>query len=257
MQPYPGMPGAPVMQGTPNMPNMPGLQLGPQVAQYKGAFVNNTILGVVCFIIGAFLLFASTAPSGGVGVAVAGVLFIVGALAAFFLVIRSFGKLITVYQGGLTIKRGSSAEAIPWDDITGYFINVTRTRSYGIPVYTTRIYTITRRSGQRIAIRGYQQIEQLANIIERETANRLYPQMAAAYRMGQPIPFGPFTISQAGIAKGAEMAPWNTITNVRVANGIFSVHRQGKMLGWTARVPQLPNLVATLTLINNIRSGRV
>ena len=244
--------------------------IGAPVAEYRGDVMRPMLQAVGAFVGGLVAIAAAIGIflAGFIGTAnivliFLGVLLIILAVALLVQAAGSFGKRATVHQFGLTLKRGSQVDNIPWDDITQYL-------AYPVQPRTTRVsrrstanakptmrYVIVRRNGQRIGLLGYQRLKELVDTIERETGARLYPQLVATYRSGRPLPFGPFLIGQQGIAQGQALLPWNQVAGERILNGLLMIDRQGAPVSMSAPLAQLPNTRVTLALIDAIRAGQV
>ncbi|HUY79523.1 MAG TPA: DUF6585 family protein [Ktedonobacterales bacterium] len=250
--------------------------LGAPVAEYRADVARPVLQGVGAFALGLIALVVDVVLLlnnfiGGLLVYIAffGFLAMLFAIVLFNQAISSFGKRATVYQFGLSLKRGSQVDNIPWDDIAQYLEYPIQARqptnraskvianTASPTVNPTLRYAIVRRNGQRIILLGYQRLKELAATVERETGARLYPQMVATYRAGQPLPFGVFTLSQAGIAQGQATIPWNMVTGERVFNGRVLIDAQGRPNALSAPLAQAPNTRVTLALIDAIRAGQV
>lgn len=244
--------------------------LGAPVAEYRADVMRPLLQAIGTFVGGLLALAAAIGIflAGFIGgliitLAALGVILIILAVALLVQAAGSFGKRATVHQFGLTLKRGSQMDAIPWDDIAQYLAyplqtrTTAATRRYTANATPVMRYAIVRRSGQRINLLGYQRLKDLADAIERETGARLYPQLVAAYRSGQRIPFGAFSISQAGVAQGQMTIPWNMLTGERILNGILLIDGQGRPGALRAPLSQAPNTRVTLALIDAIRAGQV
>ena len=244
--------------------------LGAPVAEYRGDVARPLLQAAGSFVGGLVAIAAAIGIfiAGFIGtlniiLIVFGVLLIVLAVALAAQAVGSLGKSATVHQNGLTLKRGSQTDVIPWDDITQYLSYPVQPRATGISRrYTSSAkpvtrYMIVRRSGQRVILLGYQRLSELAATIERETGARFYPWLVNVYRSGQPIPFGPFIIGQQGIAQGQALLPWNQVAGERILNGLLMIDRQGMPVSMSAPLAQLPNLRAHLALIDAIRAGQV
>jgi len=244
--------------------------LGAPVAEYRGD-VARPLLQAAGSLVGGLVAIAAA-----IGIFIAGfigtlniILIIFGALLiilAFALAAQalgSLGKSATTHQFGLTLKRRSQVDVIPWDDITQYLTypfqprTTGPSRRYTASTKPVTRYVIVRRNGQRIVLLGYQRLPELAATIERETGARFYPWLVNVYRSGQPIPFGPFIIGQQGIAQGPTLLPWNLVAGERILNGMLMIDRQGAPISMSAPLAQLPNLRAHLALIDAIRAGQV
>ncbi len=244
--------------------------LGAPVAEYRGDVARPLVQaagsfvgGLVAIVVAIGIFVAGFIGTLNIILIVLGVLLIILAIALVIQAFGSLGKSATVHQFGLTLKRGSQREVIPWDDITQYLAYPVQPRTTGLARrYTANAkpvtrYVIVRRNGQRIILLGYQRLQELAATIERETGARVYPWLVNAYRAGQPLPFGPFVIGQQGIAQGQALLPWNQVAGERILNGMLMIDRQGAPVSMSAPLAQLPNLRAYLALIDAIRAGQV
>ncbi len=270
--------------------------LGMRREDYHGDVVRPLLQGVGA-LVGGILLVAAAAFLllngffGGLIVTLVflGALLVILGPLLLFQAARSFGAHLTVYDQGITLRRGRTLDVIPWDEMT-YFLTyplpqrltagsaatastrttLTRTasrmaRNRGAPVSASGAsapvirYGVVLRNGGRISLQGYQRLPEVAATIEREMGARLYPQLIAAFHAGHPIPFGPWWLHHVGVTAGSTTLPWQALADVRVADGAvlltWQQPPQGQILGWQAPLARVPNVRLLLRLITDIRRG--
>jgi hypothetical protein len=73
---------------------------------------------------------------------------------------------------------------------------------------------------------GLADIELLGEVIVAEVMRRVVPGYVATVGNGGTVAFGPFTVSDKGIEKDAELIPWPAIGSVGMSNGLVYVRRR-------------------------------
>ena len=101
------------------------------------------------------------------------------------------------------------------------------------------------------AVGGY---AELVEHVQRATFRVLGPVAAARLRAGEPVAFGPFEVSPAGLRHEKNLLPWAELGEVAVAGKNLSVKRKGKWLAWVAKeLDSVPNPHVFLALIEEAR----
>ncbi len=101
------------------------------------------------------------------------------------------------------------------------------------------------------AVGGY---AELVEHVQRATFRVLGPAAAARLRAGEPVTFGPFEVSPAGLRHEKNLLPWADLGEVAVAGKNLSVKRKGKWLAWVAKeLDAVPNPHVLLALIEEAR----
>jgi len=128
----------------------------------------------------------------------------------------------------------------------------------------THVYTLQTRD--RTTLRLSDQFADIARagaLVQQEVLRRRLPEAAAAYQAGGVIPFGPLTVSRAGLASGKEVLPWAEVVSVSIAEGRYRgtavwtyklrVMRIGKRRPWLeVDIAQIPNSRVLLALLKEI-----
>ena len=234
-------------------------QLGPLKAEYRvRSKRRNKILGILLaiFLGGLFFLggIVSGTTEGLLILFLVGLLFVVlGLYLAFFPV---FYQSWHVYLGtdGFIFTRRGRIDAFHWAQIEAMWQSVTRRYTNGVYTGTTHRYTVKRKDGLKIVLTDrFADVEEIGNRISAEITNYLWPHVFAAYNAGNPITFGPLTVSLQGIGDGLEVLPWSQITDIRMNRGYINVKKADKWLNWsTMRVAKVPNVFVFMTLVSRV-----
>jgi len=185
-----------------------------------------------------------------------------------------------VYPWGITWINGEREGSARWDDITQVFRAVTRHSTNGAPTYTEYNYTFKLADGRSGRIYGRLPaakarasgqariqstpggttpvtIEQLGRLLESAVTRVQLPKAAGRFNEGQPISFGPLTVSSTGISSSDQSLPWSEIQDISTRQGIVSVKKSGKWLAWKrTHVSQIPNYFVFDALVHAILDQR-
>jgi hypothetical protein len=163
---------------------------------------------------------------------------------------------VYVFAAGLIYANDGRIDTVRWEQIAAVWQKQRRRRyrysSFGIVSAlifrsnTRESYTLQRHDGFSISISsaGVSEIQQLGQTIQYEVTRIQAPHAIATFDSGQPIPFGPFILSQQGIAKNnGTILPWQQFAEVTRKNGSLAIKQTGKMLNWgAAPMDKIPNL---------------
>jgi hypothetical protein len=123
-------------------------------------------------------------------------------------------------------------------------------------------YTLKDTSGQKMRLNltpgNLENAEQLAEIIQQEVTRRQLGRAITAFNAGQPVQFGPLTVTQEGIVYGRKTLPWSQFAGAAISQrGYFVVRAQGQATNW-ARVDmvKMPNMFTFVALVNQITEIR-
>jgi hypothetical protein len=162
-----------------------------------------------------------------------------------------------VYSAVTMVKNGRRTE-------TGYYYKLTLTNGWSarLPGHLRVEAARESQAVSLVAVPGVTTpvtIEQLGRLMMAEITRIQLPRATAAYNAGQPVTFGPVTVSQHGIAVGNKSLPWNEIQEVETSSGSVSVKKVGqRLLAWKVLpVNRIPNYFVFDALVRTILAGRV
>lgn len=241
-------------------------EYGASIGEYRGskARIFLIICGVALLALGVFFVAVTAGlasePNNASGVFAGGlvcVVFIAGAVYAFWTVFSWRGAQAQLFERGFVIARAGKTVAARWEDIASVTQYIIRMRYYGIPVWTSHKYTVALNNGDSLLINnGFGKVGKLGEAVQRMSANVLLPRAIAAYNSGAVLPFGKFSVSQAGISNGQETLPWSDLNQLTFGNGNVLIMRKGKRLRWAAtRVRQTPNIYVLTGLVSYVQRG--
>lgn len=153
------------------------------------------------------------------------------------------------YRDGFAYQQGGTAHVWPYQEIAAIFsdevFHSSRRRGY-----TSRSYTLIKKSGEKITLLGdqLQGTTTLIGTIKRRVVALLDQPLQQAYAEGQPVTFGPVTVSKQGIQAGSKQFAWGDVLNVEVKSGNLIVNlRQGG--SHKIRAKAIPNIESLCQLI--------
>jgi hypothetical protein len=185
------------------------------------------LLGSMCLGFGIMLQVVPTQPGQETGTRIAGIVAILGSLALLGVVPWRWLRgpsLVQVYEQGLAWQQGGRRQERSWDDVE--------------KVYRKEVYVLqnnakpsdwNRRSDLRLVFTDGTQVRfnhtlsdynRLAASVQQATAERLLPRARAALQ-GSGVGFGSLQLSQEGVALGADVFPWETLSKVWAGNGFL------------------------------------
>ena len=242
-------------------------QLGALIGDYRASRARFAVLIFGLLILAFGLAMAGLAgygllnPNSGqqsplIGVVLGGA-FMLCSLFPFWTMYTWRGAHAQLFERGFVISLAGATTAGRWEDITSVTQRIVQSRYYGVPVWTSRRYSITLANGQRALVNNaFAQAGKLGDAIQRMSANTLLPRAIASYHSGATLPFGRLSLSQAGISNGKETLPWSDLQGIVLLNGRVMVHRKGKRLAWTTtRISDTPNLYVLTGLVGYVQRG--
>jgi hypothetical protein len=134
--------------------------------------------------------------------------------------------------------------------------------SSGGYVTTSRdVYTINCTDGTKITIGKLYQFKnmvQIGHVIETETARYLFPAALNRYRMGQPVVFGPLTVTREGLSHRSQRLPWTRIKRRRILSNEISesrlvIREPGKRFAWASINLDAPQVEVFWMLVDHMR----
>lgn len=172
------------------------------------------------------------------------------------------------FSHGLIQKKGSKLDIIRWDQVsTVWQVTKASSGSYlygalGALLFGSRIkqiFTLHRQDGAKFIFdtQRIKDVGSLGETIQREVAQAHMPQAIAAYNAGNTIPFGPFNLTQQGIAnsKGAVL-PWMQVNGVTFNRGNAVIMQTGNVQKWfSAPISKIPNLEVFTNLVSYAAQG--
>lgn len=181
-----------------------------------------------------------------------------------------------VFRSGFRWISGDDTISARWEDVADFVYSVVRMMKNGRQTETGYYYKLTLADGSSAKLPGQLRvdaarqsqavrpvavpgvttpvtIEQLGRLIIAEITRVQLPRVTAAYNAGQPVTFGPVTVSQHGIAVGKDSLPWNEILDVETRSGSVLVKKAGHRLAWKRlSVSRIPNYFVFDALVQAI-----
>lgn len=177
-------------------------------------------------------------------------------LISLSIAISNWKKAAVLYKNGFAYSDRKGLKSFYWDEIKSIRSEVVKRYTNGIYTGTTHRYLIENYHGVRISLDdSLMRVEELASRIRRHTFPILYQRYSQAYNSGEPVIFGPVTISRSGgISHGKKSYPWDQIAAVTVERGSVQIAKKGG--GWfsgtTLLAASIPNLEVMLAIIDRV-----
>lgn len=248
-----------------NSPTADAALYGAPLGEHRGSTVRRvflSIIGVVVLAMGlsSFAVFISSSASdtgGKISGIFVGLLFIGAALYCFYTLFSWRGAHAQLFQNGFIISRAGKTLNGRWEDVASVKQQIVQQRYYGIPVWTSYRYDVALLNGDSTRINsGFRDAGKLGDAFQRLAANAQLPRAISAYQSGATVPFGKYSVSQAGISNGKDTLPWSDASHVAFGNGYVLVMRQGKKIRWaSAPMAKVDNVYVFVALVNHIRGG--
>jgi len=165
-------------------------------------------------------------------------------------------KGAVVFTNGFGYSDHKGVQTWRWEQVKDVTANVVKHYTNGIYTGTTHTYTLVNNNNDKLVINDtIKDVEALFTHIENNTLQQRYQRTADAYNQGNPVVFGPVTITKSkGIQIGKKSYSWEEIEQVGINKGVLSVKKKGG--GWfsgaTATAGSIPNLQVLLSIINQI-----
>jgi serine/threonine protein kinase len=175
---------------------------------------------------------------------------------------------VLVFGWGITLADWDEQVTIRWEEITELLKGITQRNvrvgmaytyqmlySYKLQLASGRSKAFGGMLGERLdrASRATQlagtpgvttqvTIEQLGRLLDAGVTRVQFPAALQRLNAGQPLSFGPLTVTRQGIATQDKSLSWSEIQEVKTAQGFVSVKKAGNWLNWTsAPVSKIPN----------------
>lgn len=221
-------------------------------------------LGVMGLLMAAAPVFAGISQGdaeAGAGMALAGLILLTVGGGLLLLGLWNFSSFWTgiqalvIYRDGFAFRKGRSISAWAWPEIVTIrskeHLHTSRRSGY----WASRTYILSRQNGEAIAVSNsqLQDIPRLIDIIKRRAFAVMLPPYQQAYQSGQPVSFGPVTVSQSnGLTADGKQFAWSDIANVEVKTGrlVISTKQDGQLTGvHNVRASKIPNIEILCQLI--------
>ncbi len=181
-------------------------------------------------------------------------LFVLGGLAGWA-AYKNWNRGVAVYEKGFVWRDRAGLHPWIWEEQASLTAAITRHYTNGIYTGTTHVYTLLNKQNERLVLTdAYQNVEELASLIEQSIFPLLYDRAAAQYNSGQAVVFGPVAISKSGIVIGKKTYPWPEVQQVSIQQGFLKVSKRdgGWFSGASAAASAIPNLRVLLSIIDQV-----
>jgi Family of unknown function (DUF6585) len=195
------------------------VRLGGLVKEYKSSSASRAkliVVSLVCILISSIFFLGAVSErsarewGGVVALSIIGSLFLLPLFAAIYVSIRGRGASLSLYEHGLSFRRGGKESTAAWDEIDSY-----------MQESACRINT---KDGEVIEFgQGLTDADEIAQKIQEETLKLMLPQVQLAIRNGSTVAFKGW--------KPADKIPLgllgNGLSNYMEAHSGFTVDQNG------------------------------
>jgi hypothetical protein len=180
-------------------------------------------------------------------------------------VIRNRTLRLFVYDDGLIHVWHASLQAIYWQNVQAVWHDViaeTHSEYQYTPSYR-HVYIVSCTDGTKITLGKtdyeFDNMKQLVKSIEGETARYLFPAVLNTYQVGQPVVFGPLTVTQEGLSHGSDMLLWSEVKSIKIeTSGRIVIGKQGKRSNWASvKLGDVPNVEVFKMLVHHITGHHI
>lgn len=165
-------------------------------------------------------------------------------------------KAVVVYDNGFAYSDRKGVQIWKWEQLNQVFANVVKHYTNGIYTGTTHTYTFQNNEGARLVMNDQiKDIENLYNLIQKNSLQVRYQKLANAYNTGNPVVFGPVQIGkESGLQIGKKIYHWSEIEQVAINKGVLSVKKKdgGWFSGASATAGSIPNLHILLSILDQV-----
>ncbi|MEU7875614.1 DUF6585 family protein [Dactylosporangium sp. NPDC049140] len=207
------------------------------------------------------LMFALAAGRGGTQAVVFGLIALVPVAAWVAVLVRS--PLVSkkarqlgfhLFAHGFVRATAAGVQAYRWDQIVTIYQSIIRQQVYGATTNTNYIYALQFADGRALTLNNFSaDMRVLGPILQEQVARVQVPRALQYLHAGRPIPFGAYTLTNAGVTNGGKSAPWSEIGGLKVANGALRLSRRdGKAILGGRKVSTIPNFLTFATLVERM-----
>lgn len=239
-------------------------QLGNHRATYKPSTISQLLFWSVLFLSGGVCIFAACTSfprlSDVLWFCLGGLLCMGIALSGSITAYQHRVLRVFVYEYGLIYVGRESLQALSWHHVEAVWhqVKIRRSRrsAYKTFVHT---YIVDSIDGTQLKLdHTFAHLRDLGRSLEVGTAPYLFPRVLQTYQMGQPVLFGPLTVTTLGLSYKAEMLPWTEMKSIKIDEytGEIVITKHRKLLSWaTIDSSNLPNVEVFRMLIEHL-TGR-
>lgn len=189
----------------------------------------------------------------------AGIFLILGAIfvaVALVMTLRLFlgPRVAVVYRDGFAYRDWRSVHQIRWNEIETIKSKVSFTRSKYGRTYMNLSYTFWKTGGEKLSFNdSLENAQSFATAVKQGVYARLQPELAQRYDLGQPLTFGPVTISKTdGLQYGSKRLAWNDILEMKTTSAELQITmRNSGLFSGRHNIPlsSIPNAELMLQLM--------
>jgi hypothetical protein len=160
-------------------------------------------------------------------------------------------RYVAVHEEGLRLRLSPFSNLrLTWDEITGIATAAYQDHFLGLALRLRPQITIYRRSGRPIRLDGrLQKITSLTRRLKSNLYPRLWPEISARLKAGNPVQFGPLSVHPKVLYLKHQSIPWEQVSRLSVRSGFLVVELEA---GKPVRIPvaHIPNLELLLQLVD-------
>jgi len=265
-------------------------RVGTPLAQYKSRFLTTFLFGIVVGVLGVYVVlfsFLGRFSFGTIILLLVGLSLVAYGVSRVFVAFQNLDAQVYLCTDGLMRVKAGTAEAIHWDQTSGFWKIFSEPAWYGLldflslltsftgqdssanysgtsrPFSFLQEYRLYQANGTELVLaKRFRKFKKLGKAIEQEVTHHLLPGALAAYNAGQPVSFGEISVSRQGIHIGSrqETIAWNELNMVQGSGSHIYINwkKQGHLLASTRTIPisEVPNVCVLTELVKTIRGSQ-
>jgi hypothetical protein len=186
----------------------------------------------------------------------ASILGLVGII-GLFLLLHNARQEIQLSPMGITWRKGSKLDVIPWDEIKNIFVTSVH---YGILDYTwanrTEVVLQLENKRQLKINQAFRDILTLVETLKHYVYPKMFEKFRTAFNQGEPMQFGPIILTSQGILNGRKALRWQDIGKIELQRGVLQLKPLEEMRGPQFSVPahKIPNVDLCIQILHHFGS---
>ena len=227
----------------------------------KGELFQKVVLAIASIGL-AIVLFitarATTASPNGIStlLMIGAIIPLIGLPVFIYLILRSYGLQIAVYENGIRRTQGKQSQSWRWEDFSAMRVadKTLVMRKHGVPVYETNTYTCRLLIADKTALKidkDLQKCREIGKLITQKTTPIFFERNYKAHRNGDTVYYGKVAVNRDGIRDGRRSIAWDEIVAWNVDNGTLIIQKPGRGK-FRLHVLDMPNAYVLMAMIEKI-----
>lgn len=180
--------------------------------------------------------------------------FVLVMIVGILLLVRNARQEIQLSPMGITWRKGRKLEVFRWDEIKYIFFNSVH---YGILDFTWANKTevvLHLQNGRQLKInQAFGDIVTLAETLKYYVYPQMFEKIRIAFNQGEPMHFGPLTLTSQAILNGRKALRWQDIGKVELQRGVLQIQpiEQSRGPQFSFPVHKIPNVDLCIQILSH------